>query len=505
MSAATMARSTRLPARKQDRSLGELEPMPISSPKPKLPVVAIALLIALSLSMQAMLVSAQSADGAATFHGNPARTGEQPGPGPEGDPTLAWRFQTGDAVRSSPVMAGGVIYVGSNDGSLYALDAETGEERWRFTTDGPISGSAAVAEGVVYVASGDGYAYAVDAETGEERWRFFAAELGVDPARLPDEERDRGAVTASVAVVDGLVYVSSNSFKITAIDAATGIERWHAFSNGSDVTTPTVADGRLFFASDKGVLTIEAETGELLWQAVFESETADAADDTDAAEATATADTAEEAGDEDPTEAGEGEGEVDEAPDSRATGGFEGREVPLSAYVAANFDGFTWDISGAPVVFDDRLFVVIYGTKGSGGGEPTIVTSSLMALNLESGDVMGLWLFYAWKPILSTAAVVDGTAFVGVDQGLLYAYDVEGGVERWAVQTEHFIASSPAVAGETVFFGNDSGVIYALATGSGLERWRFETGGAVRSSPVVQGGRVYVGSDDGYVYAIGGS
>ncbi|HEV2108846.1 MAG TPA: PQQ-binding-like beta-propeller repeat protein, partial [Thermomicrobiales bacterium] len=159
--------------------------MSVSSPRPKLPIVAVALLIALSLSMQAMLVSAQSADGRATFHGNPARTGEQPGPGPEGDPTLAWRFQTGDAVRSSPVMADGVIYVGSNDGSLYALDAETGEERWRFTTDGPISGSAAVAEGAVYLASGDGYAYAVDAETGEERWRFFAAELGVDPARLP--------------------------------------------------------------------------------------------------------------------------------------------------------------------------------------------------------------------------------------------------------------------------------------------------------------------------------
>ncbi|MDQ3513502.1 MAG: PQQ-binding-like beta-propeller repeat protein, partial [Chloroflexota bacterium] len=117
--------------------------------------------VAVAAALVPALVLAQTADDTATFHGDLGRTGAQPGPAPSGDPTLAWRFATEGAVRAAPVVAGGVLYVGSNDGSLYALDSESGEERWRFPTDGPINGSAAVVDGSVYFASGDGYAYAV--------------------------------------------------------------------------------------------------------------------------------------------------------------------------------------------------------------------------------------------------------------------------------------------------------------------------------------------------------
>ena len=39
---------------------------------------------------------------------------------------VLWRKQTGGAVRSSPTISGGVVFVGSSDGNLYALDANTG-------------------------------------------------------------------------------------------------------------------------------------------------------------------------------------------------------------------------------------------------------------------------------------------------------------------------------------------------------------------------------------------
>ena len=56
------------------------------------------------------------------------------------DGRLRWRYDTGDAVRSSPVVGRGpdgrgeIVYVGSSDGVLYALDAATGRRRWSFDT-----------------------------------------------------------------------------------------------------------------------------------------------------------------------------------------------------------------------------------------------------------------------------------------------------------------------------------------------------------------------------------
>ena len=64
-------------------------------------------------------------------------------------------------------MVDGVVYVGSADGYLYAVGAESGRERWRFETDGPVFSSPAVVDGVVYVGSGDGRLYAVGSASRE--------------------------------------------------------------------------------------------------------------------------------------------------------------------------------------------------------------------------------------------------------------------------------------------------------------------------------------------------
>jgi hypothetical protein len=57
-------------------------------------------------------------------------------------------------------VANGVVYVGSNDGKVFALNASTGAELWNFTTGGVVFNGPAVANGVVYVGSGDNNLYA---------------------------------------------------------------------------------------------------------------------------------------------------------------------------------------------------------------------------------------------------------------------------------------------------------------------------------------------------------
>ena len=54
-----------------------------------------------------------------------------------------------------------MVYFGSPDGYLYALDSQSGAEKWKFQTGGPVGTSPAVSEGVVYFGSEDGYLYAV--------------------------------------------------------------------------------------------------------------------------------------------------------------------------------------------------------------------------------------------------------------------------------------------------------------------------------------------------------
>ena len=73
-----------------------------------------------------------------------------------------WTFPAGSAFRSSPALAGDTLYLGNNDGSVYAVDAGAGTERWRVRTGGRVTGSPAVVDGVLYVGSHDGNVYAIE-------------------------------------------------------------------------------------------------------------------------------------------------------------------------------------------------------------------------------------------------------------------------------------------------------------------------------------------------------
>ena len=62
-------------------------------------------------------------------------------------------------------MANGIVYVGSYDKNLYAIDAVTGKEKWRFVTGDWVDSSPAVANGIVYVGSRDKNLYAIGANS----------------------------------------------------------------------------------------------------------------------------------------------------------------------------------------------------------------------------------------------------------------------------------------------------------------------------------------------------
>jgi outer membrane protein assembly factor BamB len=77
-----------------------------------------------------------------------------------------------DNLESSPAVVNGVVYFGSTEGNVYALNAGTGAKLWSFTTGIGVLSSPAVANGVVYVGSQNGTVYALNASTGAKLWSF---------------------------------------------------------------------------------------------------------------------------------------------------------------------------------------------------------------------------------------------------------------------------------------------------------------------------------------------
>jgi outer membrane protein assembly factor BamB len=83
---------------------------------------------------------------------------------------MLWSYETGNPVESSPAVANGVVYVGSDDHNIYALDARTGAKLWSYsnTAGFPILSSPVVVNGVVYVGAEGSILYAFSLQHGRK-------------------------------------------------------------------------------------------------------------------------------------------------------------------------------------------------------------------------------------------------------------------------------------------------------------------------------------------------
>jgi len=155
------------------------------------------------------------------------------------DATKKWAFRAGSEVTSSPAMApDGTVYVGSDDGCLYAISSH-GTQKWRFKTGGSIISSPAIGpDGTVYVGSGDGRLYAINHD-GTLKWAYQTAD----------------AVHSSpVLGRDGIIYVASWDHHVYAL-SPDGLLRWVFETGNSIFSTPAIGpDGTIYVGSSDGNL-----------------------------------------------------------------------------------------------------------------------------------------------------------------------------------------------------------------------------------------------------------
>lgn len=427
------------------------------------------------LALAHVLAPTAFADDAAMFRGNPQHTGVYNSPGVPAFTKIKWKFHTHGMVISSPTIANGNAYVGSTDGSLYAVDLETGAQKWKFATLARVTSSPAVANGTVYFGSYDGNFYAVDEASGKLKWKFqtegerrFAAKhihgslpateimpdpfdfylsspvvwngnvyfgsgdgniyaLAADSGKLIWKFKTGNVVHASPAISEGVLFVGSWDTYFYALDTATGAEKWR-FKTGEDSSvhnqegiqsSAAIADGMVYFGCrDSNLYALDARTGEKRW---------------------------------------------------------------------AFYNKGSWVI-GSPAVRDGRVYF------------STADTALVHAVDARSGMEF-FSLKFTWL-LFSSPAISGNTLYIGSEEGKLLTIDLSAQKPGWVFQTDGSKENGAALTNangdpkyEAVFTENFYDNMVTGVT-------KLMSVGMIFSSPVVAGNAVYFGSTDGNLYAL---
>lgn len=176
----------------------------------------------------------------------------------------AWRGATDGVVRSSPAVANGVVYVGSEDGRVHGFatgcadEGEVCESIWRGYAGTPIESSPVIADGYVVVGSNDGSVLAFPAACSDRNAGcspIWAAETGAAVRSSPvvTGATAQGGPMVIVGSDDGFLYGYPLKCRLpTAPGSCSAV--WASGTSGSISASPAVVDGAVYVSSEDGTV-----------------------------------------------------------------------------------------------------------------------------------------------------------------------------------------------------------------------------------------------------------
>ncbi len=414
---------------------------------------------------------------------------------------VRWVAKLGSQAYGNPVVAGGKVFVGTNNesprdpkvkgdnGILMCFDEKTGNFLWQFVSPklgtGKISdweflgicSSPAIEDDRVYLVTNRCEAVCLDANTGAAIWRFdLRKELGVFPhnisASSPLLFGDRIAIATANGVDWGHTYIPNPKAPcLVMLDKKTGalvaeekvgVAARTFHSNWSSAAFGDVnGQGQVIFGGGDGWCygfdsqnAVDGEGGRKLLKEIWRYDCV--------------------------------------PPLYRVKNGKTLRY--------ATPDGPS-EVIATPVFDKNRVYVPIGQDPehGEGIGNLSCIDTTKTGDVTKSGK---LWSYDAIHRSLSTPAVVDGLLFVADFSGFVHCLNTETGKANWVLDTKSHIWGSTMVADGKVYVGTEDGDFFILAASKTLKIiGKVDMRSPVYSSPVAANGTLFVATPT-HLYAI---
>lgn len=317
---------------------------------------------------------------------------------------------TYNGLADNPTVSGSLVLFGTREGTLYALDSATGQEKWRFPTGNRILRPPTIANDTAYFGNYGGEVYAVELSTGQRKWDFA----------VKDE------VAMKLTVIDGVVYAGTLVGDLHALDARTGHELWRFSVNKNDsdlavhiIYWVAIHEGFLYLGDSDGQLyCLSPGTGKLVWTLKLPAGLP--------------------------------------APPSFAVGlAFLGSHDHFIYAIRLDAHQVEWkyqlgdEVDWTPIVVGSLLVAVPQGVS----------SEQLTALDLQSGQLK--WQYQLYDPV-TTALIREGDQIYFGGQKGLYVFNLNRG-ETHLLDSSKFVTSSPAVTSDAVYYSDFDRQLHALA------------------------------------------
>lgn len=312
-----------------------------------------------------------------------------------------WVFACEDEVRSSPLVAEGMLFVGSYDNNLYALRAADGKLVWKFATDGGLAASPVYASGNVYIGSEDRRLYAVSVRSGRIQWSYFA----------------EGPIRCSARIRHDHIFFGSDDAHLHAVALASGRLAWRAEAAAPVRSTPAIAEERVFFGCESGDFYCLDFSGALKWR--FKAKRG-----------------------------------ITSAPAVHDGLVYFG-SADWTVYALESSTGFPiWRYRTRRAVISSPLLEsgVLY--VGS-------ADNAVYALEARAGKE--IWRYETEGQVNSSPVLHGNAIYVGSVDGHVYSLDAATGQLRWRFKTDGPIVSTPWAAEDVVYIASTDHKVYALA------------------------------------------
>jgi eukaryotic-like serine/threonine-protein kinase len=327
-------------------------------------------------------------------------TSPQPGSGSAGGIKPLWSFKCEDEIRGTPAISQGVLYIGSYDNNLYALNAADGKFLWKYPTEGGVVSRPLVADGNVYFGSEDKRLHVVGIRSGKVVWTYYT----------------NGPVRSSPQIAEGHVFIGSDDMDLHAVNLNTGRMAWRFEAPGAIRATPYILNELVYFGCESGDLYAVDYRGELRWRFHAKRAVTASATGTDQAIYITSVDSTLYALD------------------------------PRNGWVLWRYRLGKASIS-SPCMAEDLVF--------AGASDGFIYA-------VEARTSKEAWRFRTEHQVNGSPVIYKDSLYCGSVDGNLYCLEYRTGRLRWKFGSEGAITGTPLVYDDIVYIGSTDHHIYAL-------------------------------------------